>query len=161
MSTITGDQVAFERERAQSGVRAIDVSLLIVRLALGIIFVAHGAQKVFGWFGGPGLEATVTGFTGMGIPAALAYVAAFTEFLGGIAVIIGLLSRVAALGLTVTMGVAIAMVHGKNGFFLANQGFEYNLALIAMALAVFIAGPGRIALSDWEGRFFRRKDSAD
>src|SRR5687767_8728420 len=156
MSTITGDQYAFEGERVRAGVNAVDVGLFILRLALGIIFIAHGGQKMFGWFGGRGLEATVTGFTGMGIPAALGYLAAFTEFFGGVAVVIGLLSRLAALGLTVTMAVAIAMVHGKNGFFLADKGFEYNLALIAMALAVAIAGPGRIALSDWEGRFLRR-----
>ena len=156
MSTITGDQYAFEGDRVRAGVKAVDVGLFIVRLALGIIFIAHGGQKMFGWFGGRGLEATVTGFAGMGIPTVFGYLAAFTEFFGGVAVLIGLLSRLAALGLTVTMAVAIAMVHGKNGFFLANQGFEYNLALIAMALAVAIAGPGRIALSDWESRFLRR-----
>ena len=157
MSTITGEQYAFERDRADAGVHAVDIALFIVRLALGAIFIAHGGQKMFGWFGGRGLEATVTGMAGMGIPAALGYLAAFTEFFGGIAVIIGLLSRLASVGLAVTMAVAIAMVHGKNGFFLSDQGFEYNLALIAMALAVAIAGPGRIALSDWEGRFLGRR----
>ncbi len=156
MSTITSDQLAFDRERSAAGIRAMDVGLFIVRLALGIIFIAHGGQKVFGWFGGRGLEATVTGFAGMGIPAAMAYLAAFTEFFGGIAVVIGLLSRLASLGLAVTMVVAIVMVHGKNGFF-APTGFEYNLALLAMALAVAVAGPGRIAVSDLEARLIGRR----
>jgi putative oxidoreductase len=158
MSTITGDQTAFDRERAQSAVHAVDVGLVVLRLALGIIFIAHGAQKLFGWFGGQGLEATVTGFGSMGIPTALSYVAAFTEFFGGIAVIIGLLSRLASLGLAINMLVAMALVHAKNGFFMnspGGAGIEFTLALFAMALTILIAGPGRIAISDAESRPFR------
>ena|SRR5438477_397119 len=159
MSTITGDQAAFDGEHASAGIRAVDVGMFIVRLALGIIFIAHGGQKVFGWFGGPGLAATVTGFTGMGIPAFFAYLASFTEFFGGVAVLIGLLSRLGALGLAVVMIVAVAKVHFKNGFFLGGPtpGYEYNIALVAMALAIAIGGPGRIALSDWEARFLRAR----
>ena len=158
MSTIAGNQVAFDRERAQPAVHAVDVGLFVLRLALGIIFIAHGGQKLFGWFGGRGLEATVTGFTGMGIPAPLAYLGAFTEFFGGIAVIIGLLSRLASLGLAIIMLTAMALVHAKNGFFMnspGGAGIEFTLALFAMALTVLIAGPGRIAISDAESRPFR------
>ena len=145
------------RNRAEAtALTGTDVALLALRLALGAIFIAHGGQKLFGWWGGNGLEATVTGFAGMGIPAPLAYLAAFTEFFGGLAVIVGVLSRLASLGLFVTMAVAVAKVHGANGFFLSDKGYEYNLALAAMALAIFLAGPGRIALGDWEPRFLRR-----
>src|ERR1044071_8393682 len=107
--------------------------LFLLRLIVGIVFIAHGSQKVFGWFGGPGLQGTV-GFMGnMGIPAILAYTAAFTEFLGGIALILGLLTRVAALGLVIDMAVAIILVHLNSGFF-APKGFEYPLSLGAVAL---------------------------
>jgi putative oxidoreductase len=148
------------KSTARSEPRAIaisttDVALLVLRLGLGVIFFAHGAQKVLGMFGGPGLEGTV-GFMGkIGIPAALAYVAAFTEFLGGIALIFGVLSRVAALGLFITMLVAMFKVHLANGFFLSpdgKSGIEYTVALSAMALAILIAGPGRVAVSDWDGK---------
>ena len=125
-------------------------SLLIVRLFLGVIFFAHGAQKVFGWFGGPGLKNTINFFRGsLGIPPALAVLAAFTECFGGLAVFLGLLTRLAALGLVVTMLVAIATVHGKNGFFLnmslqpgKGHGIEFNLALLGMALALLVGGGG-------------------
>ena len=124
-------------------------ALLILRLALGVIFLMHGSQKVLGLFGGPGLEATVQMFGQTGIPRALAYTAAFTEFLGGFALIVGFLTRLAALGIGFTMAVAIWKVHLANGFFLnfsceagKGHGFEYNLALIAMALTIALIGPG-------------------
>jgi len=125
-------------------------SLLIVRLFLGVIFFAHGAQKVFGWFGGPGLKNTINFFqNALGVPPALAVLAAFTECFGGLAVFLGLLTRLAALGLVVTMLVAIATVHGKNGFFLnmslqpgKGHGIEFNLALLGMALALLVGGGG-------------------
>lgn len=141
-----------------------DIGLLLLRLGLGVIFVAHGGQKLFGWWGGRGLAATVQGFeTGLGIPAPLAYLAVFTEFFGGLAVIVGVLARLAALGLGVTMIVAMAKVHLAHGFFLANpskpdagSGIEFNLALLAMSLAVLLAGPGRLAIADLEPRLLRR-----
>jgi len=130
------------------------VSLLIVRVALGIIFFAHGAQKVFGWFHGPGLRGVVAYFKqALGVPAPLTVLAALTEFLGGVAMIIGLLVRPAAAGLIVVMLVAISTVHWKNGFFLnwsmepgKGHGFEMNLALIGMALALLIGGAGRLSI---------------
>jgi putative oxidoreductase len=132
---------------------ATDWGLLILRIGLGVIFVAHGCQKVFGWFGGHGLEGTAAMMHGgLGIPVPLAYVASFTELLGGLAVLLGLFTRIGAAGIAVVMVVAIATVHWKNGFFLEKQGFEYPMALLAMALSLIVAGPGRIAIADLEGR---------
>ena len=128
-------------------------SHLVVRLGLGIIFFAHGAQKVLGWFGGPGLRGTVGGFKGMGIPPAATVIAALIEFLGGLAMLSGFLARPAALGLIVVMVVAIAKVHAQHGFFLnwfgtpgKGHGFEFNLALIAMALSILIGGAGALSI---------------
>ena len=127
-------------------------SRLVVRLAAGIVFFAHGSQKVFGWFGGHGLKATIQVFHQyMKIPPAATVLAAFIECFGGLALIIGFLARPSALGLIVVMLVAIAKVHWKNGFFLATQpgqsnGWEYNFALIAMALAVLIGGAGALSI---------------
>jgi putative oxidoreductase len=122
---------------------------------LGVIFFMHGSQKVLGWFGGGGLVETVKGFTGMGMPAVVAYLVCFGEFLGGIGLIVGCLSRVAALGILIIMIGAVATVHWKNGFFLQNQGYEYNLALIALALGVILGGPGCCA---FDNLFCRKKE---
>jgi putative oxidoreductase len=159
-NTYAEDRESVDRRALHS----TDWALLIIRLALATVFIAHGGQKVFGWFGGKGLDATVAGFGKMGIPAPLAYVAAFTEFCGGVAMLVGLLSRIAGIGLSITMIVAVAMVHWKNGFFLdgpTGPGFEYNLALFALSLAIVIAGPGRIALADIEGRLFAHADDGE
>jgi len=127
-------------------------SLLVVRLGLGVIFFAHGSQNVLGWFGGHGLGGTVKMFRGMGVPPAAAVLVAFIEFLGGLGMIVGLLARPAAVGIIVVMLVAIAKVHGKHGFFLnlgvpgKGPGFEFNFALIAMALAILIGGAGILSL---------------
>jgi len=134
--------------------------MLVVRLALGAIFFAHGAQKVMGWFGGPGLDATVQFMGDQGIPAPLAYLAAFTEFLGGIGLIFGVLSRLAGLGLLVVMLVAIVKVHLANGFFASDSGYEFNLALAAMSLGIVLGGPGALALGDWEASWFGRRNTA-
>jgi putative oxidoreductase len=128
-------------------------SHLVVRLALGAVFFAHGGQKVFGWFGGGGLRGTIAGFRGMGIPPAASALDAFVEFLGAVAMIVGLLVRPAAVGLIVVMLVAIAKVHARHGFFLnfagtpgKGHGFEFNFALIAMALAILIGGAGVLSV---------------
>ncbi|MEX2167849.1 MAG: DoxX family protein [Pirellulales bacterium] len=126
---------------------AVDISLLILRVVVGVIFAAHGAQKVFGAFGGPGLEGiTAAPPDGMGL---LGYPVAIGEFFGGLGIIIGFLSRFSAAANIVIMLGAIAMVHGKNGFFQSDGGFEYNLALIGLLAPILIAGPGRFAI----GRF--------
>jgi putative oxidoreductase len=121
---------------------AVDAALLVARLIVGVIFVAHGSQKLFGAFGGPGLAGVV------GMMGPVGYLVTIGEFFGGLGLIVGLLSRFSAGALIVTMLGAIAMVHGKNGFF-APAGYEYNLSLIGLLAAVLIAGPGRFALSHW------------
>jgi putative oxidoreductase len=138
-------------------------SHLMVRLGLGIVFFAHGAQKVLGWFGGPGLRGTIDYFKkALGIPPEATVIAALIEFLGGLCLLVGFLARPAALGIIVVMLVAVAKVHRRHGFFLnmsmtpgKGHGFEFNLALIAMALSVFIGGAGTFsvdrALAPWGG----------
>jgi putative oxidoreductase len=128
-------------------------SHLVVRLILGVIFFAHGAQKVFGWFGGRGLAETIAGFRQMGIPPAATVAASFIECFGGLALIVGFLVRPAALGLIVVMLVAISKVHARHGFFLnwsvapgKGHGWEFNLALIAMALSLLIGGGGMLSV---------------
>ena len=129
-------------------------SLLIIRIFLGVIFFAHGAQKLFGWFGGGGLRGTIAYFKqALGVPPPLTVLAALTECLGGLAMIVGLLVRPAAVGLIIVMLVAIKTVHWKNGFFLnwslepgKGHGFEMNLALIGMALAVLVGGAGAFSI---------------
>ncbi|HOP80525.1 MAG TPA: DoxX family protein, partial [Armatimonadota bacterium] len=117
---------------------------LIIRVVLGIIFMAHGAQKLFGAFDGGGISGTA-GFLGdLGLqPASFwAWVVALVEFFGGLAVFIGLLTGVAALLLVANMIVAMAAVHWSQGFFAAQGGFEFPLALAAMALSLVFSGPG-------------------
>src|SRR5437879_6239067 len=159
MSTIAHDGIA-TRSEAHS-ITATDVGIFLVRLTLGVIFFAHGAQKVFGWFGGHPLAESAAGLGHM-VPLPLAYVAIFAEFLGGLGLIFGVLARLSALGIAINMVVAIALVHAKNGLFMnwfgnqKGEGFEYHLLAIAMALLVLPAGPGRIALMDLEGRWLRK-----
>ena len=126
-------------------------SHLVLRLALGITFFAHGAQKVFGAFGGPGLQSTITTFRQyLGIPPAATVLAAVVECFGGLAMILGFLSRPVALAMLGLMVVAVWKVHFQHGFFLNLQntpgkghGFEFNFVLAAMALAIAIGGAGR------------------
>jgi putative oxidoreductase len=140
---------------------AVDLSLLIIRLVVGVIFMLHGSQKLFGAFGGPGLSAMVQPPpNGMG---PLGYAVSVGEFFGGVGLVFGFLSRFSAASLIVIMCGAIAMVHGKNGFFLGKgpnstlmeAGFEYCLALIGLLLPILICGPGRISI----GQFFLPKSS--
>ena len=121
----------------------------MVRLVLGFVFFVHGAQKALGWFDGNGFAATMGGFTHhMGIPPVFAVLAIMAEFLGGIGLILGLLSRVAAFGIAVNMAVAIALVHSQNGFFMnwqgnqRGEGFEYHLLVLAIATLVMVRGAG-------------------
>jgi putative oxidoreductase len=133
---------------------AVDVSLLLVRIAVGVIFAAHGAQKLFGVWDGPGLAAIVAAPPeGMG---PIGYLVTIGEFFGGLGLVFGFLTRFSAASLIVIMIGAIAMVHGKSGFFQQNGGFEYNLALIGLLLPTLLAGPGRFAI----GRFLPLPKSA-
>ncbi len=132
------------------------VGLLIIRLVLGIIFFAHGAQKVLGWYGGYGLKGTVAYFNSMGMPVPLAYLVCFIEFLSGIGLIIGFLARLCGLGIAAVMIGAMATVHWQHGFFLnaelkpgKGHGIEFTLALLAMALAVLVEGAGAVSIDGW------------
>ena len=139
-------------------VTAQDVAILFLRVSLAVVFIAHGGQKMFGWWGGPGAADFVSGMATMGIPAPLAYAAMVAEFFGGLALLVGLFTRLAALGIAVTMAVAMFKVHFANGFFLANEGggFEFTFVLLLVALAVALLGPGRLALGDFEVRNRRK-----
>src|SRR6266550_3747714 len=130
-----------------------DWTLTLLRLFLGVIFFAHGAQKALGWFGGYGFSGTMGFFTGMlHIPATFAFLAICAEFLGGIGLILGLLGRVAAFGITCNMVVAVVMVHWHFGFFanwFGNQkgeGIEYHLLALAITLAIMIKGSGALSV---------------
>jgi len=154
----TGRQQVVVRERTSA-----DVGLLFLRLTLGVIFFMHGSQKVLGLFGGHGLADSVAGMGHMGIVAPLAYLSIFTEFLGGLMLILGALTRLAAFASMINMIVAVALVHFKNGFFMngsSGPGYEYNLALIGMSIALILTGPGALALGDWEIRLFKKPKTA-
>ncbi|SRR5712692_5904129 len=129
------------------------LSLLLVRVVLGIIFFAHGAQKVLGWYGGHGLKGTVSFFASMGMPVPVAYLVCLLEFLSGIGLLVGFLARLCGLAIAAIMVGAMATVHWKNGFFLnieltpgKGHGIEFNLALLAMALVVFLDGAGPLSI---------------
>lgn len=130
-----------------------DWVLTLARVILGVVFFAHGAQKLLGWFGGHGLNATIGMFRDqLGIPAPLAYLAIAAEFFGGLGLIVGFLARVAAVGVAVTMAVAMVKVHLQHGFFLnwfgdkQGHGFEYHLLALALALVVIVHGAGAFSL---------------
>jgi len=130
-----------------------DYGVAVVRVALGLVMLPHGAQKLFGWFGGHGFNATMEAFTGqMGIPAPFAVLAIAAEFLGGLGLMVGLLGRVAALGVFSVMVVAALQFHLAMGFFMnwsgtqKGEGFEYHILAAAMALAVMIKGSGALSL---------------
>jgi putative oxidoreductase len=126
-----------------------DASTTILRLVLGVIFFAHGAQKMLGWFGGYGFTGTMGFFTGvMHIPAPFAFLAIAAEFFGGLGLIFGVLTRVAAFGILSNMVVAVAMVHRQFGLFMnwtgaqKGEGYEYHLLVLAITLFLMIRGAG-------------------
>lgn len=128
-------------------------AITVVRVTLGVIFFAHGSQKVLGWFGGYGLKGTTRYFVSTGLPLVVAYAVCFFEFLGGIGLVLGLLTRVAAVATITVMIGAITKVHWSHGFFInwelaagKGHGFEANLAFIAMAVACVIAGGGAFSM---------------
>lgn len=130
-----------------------DTSALVLRILLGIVFLPHGLQKVFGLFGGYGFTGTMGFFTGtLGIPALFAFLAIAAEFLGSLGLIAGLFTRIAALGIGVMITVAALMLHVQNGFFMnwfSNQkgeGFEYHILVAAMSAALVISGGGKWSL---------------
>lgn len=124
------------------------LAALALRLALGLIFVAHGAQKLFGWFGGYGLEGTggYRASIGLAPGVLMAAMAGSAEFFGGLALLAGLVLRPAAAVLAVTMLVALIVAHLPNGLFLSNDGYEFALALLAGTVALALSGAGRYSL---------------
>jgi len=129
-----------------------DYVLTITRLILGVVFFAHGAQKLLGWFGGFGFAGTMHAFTSAGMPAALGLFVIFTEFFGGLGMITGLLARLSALGIIALMLGAISTVHAKVGFFMnwygtqKGEGFEYHLLAIAVAIVIVVKGAGPLSI---------------
>lgn len=130
-----------------------DFATTILRLVLGVIFFAHGAQKMLGWFGGYGFSGTMGFFTGaMHIPAAFAFLAIAAEFFGGLGLIFGFLTRIAAFGIFSNMVVAIAMVHGQFGLFMnwtgaqKGEGYEYHLLVLAITTFLMIRGAGAASI---------------
>ena len=121
---------------------------LALRIPVGIIFAAHGAQKLFGWFGGYGLEGTGQWMDSIGLSPGylMALLAGGTEFFGGLALIIGLLVRPASAVLAFAMLIAIFSVHIGNGLFMSNNGYEFGLALLAVSVSLVFSGAGRASI---------------
>ena len=128
------------------------VGLTILRLVLGVVFFAHGAQKMLGWFGGYGFHGTMGAFTHLGMPSPLAFLIIVTEFFAAIGLLTGFLTRIAALGVSGLMVGAIAMVHGHNGFFMnwygsqRGEGYEFHLLALAIAIALLLRGAGSLSV---------------
>ncbi|GIC76697.1 DoxX family protein [Moritella sp. F3] len=125
-----------------------NASALPLRLIAGIIFTAHGSQKLFAWFGGYGLEGTGQWMESIGLAPGylMAMMAGSAEFFGGLLLILGLLTRPTALVLAVTMLVAIFSTHFANGLFMSNNGYEFALSLFAITLALIFQGGGKLSL---------------
>jgi len=130
-----------------------DCTLAIIRVVLGVIFFAHGSQKVLGWFGGYGFHGTMGFFTNqLHIPALFAFLAIMVEFLGGIGLILGLLTRIAAFGIACEMLVAVLMIHYQFGLFMnwagtqKGEGFEYHLLVIAITIMLIVKGGGGLSV---------------
>lgn len=127
------------------------IDTLAIRIATGAIFAAHGAQKLFGWFGGYGLEGTAGWMISIGLEPGIlmAGLAGSAEFFAGIALILGLLVRPAAIVLAITMLVAIISVHLPNGLFMANNGYEFALALLAVCVSLIFRGAGSFSVDQF------------
>ncbi len=128
----------------------------LIRFFTGLILMPHGAGKLFGWFGGRGIEGTAAGFAKMGLEPALplATLVGMTEFFGGLFLAIGLLTRPAALGMIAIMAVAVFQVHLKNGFFWFNGGYEYPLLWGIIGIAILFRGGGALSVDRKIGREF-------
>lgn len=120
------------------------LGLLIIRLVIGLTMAAHGTQKLFGWFGGYGPKGTGGFFESIGIKPGvmMAVIAGLIELGGGLLFAAGLWTEVGAALIIITMIMAIIKVHGKNGYWVTSNGFEYNLALLVIALGVALIGAG-------------------
>jgi putative oxidoreductase len=129
-----------------------DVAMTVLRVILGLVFFAHGAQKVLGWFGGYGFSATLQAMSGAGLPKPLVLFIMAAEFGGALLLLLGVFTRLGALGIVALMSGAILMVHRQFGFFMnwfgnqKGEGFEYHLLAIAIALALLIRGGGAFSV---------------
>lgn len=123
---------------------------LALRIPVGIIFMAHGAQKLFGWFGGYGLEGTGGWMESIGLAPGflMALLAGSAEFFGGLFILLGLLTRLSSVALALTMVVAIFFVHFANGLFMSNNGYEFGLALLAASVSLALSGSGKLSLDN-------------
>jgi putative oxidoreductase len=135
----------------------VDYGLLFLHVTLGLTLAAHGAQKLFGWFGGGGLAGTGRAFGSLGFraPTAMAAAAGLGEFLGGLSVALGFATTLGALALVIVMFNAIAAVNGKHGFFVQNHGFEFNLLIIVCAATLAASSAGRFSIDGalgWDDR---------
>tara|TARA_R110001599_G_scaffold96465_8_gene249408 strand:+ start:4495 stop:4956 length:462 start_codon:yes stop_codon:yes gene_type:complete len=134
----------------------------ILRVPVGLILAAHGSQKLFGWFGGYGLEGTGQWMTSIGLEPGylMALMSGSAEFFGGLALALGLLTRPAALVTAFTMLIAIFSVHFSNGLFMSNNGYEYALTLLVVTLALTVQGAGRFALDNALLAYFDNKKAS-
>ncbi len=126
----------------------INLGLLIIRLVIGLSFMGHGAQKLFGWFGGYGLKGTGGWMESLGLKpgVTMALLAGLSELIGGTLFALGLLTPLAGIMIAATMVMAIAKVHGTNGYWSTQNGYEYNLTLIVVAIGIALMGPGQYAI---------------
>jgi putative oxidoreductase len=126
----------------------INLGLLIIRLVIGVLFIGHGAQKLFGWFGGYGIKGTGGWFESIGIKpgVTMALFAGLAELFGGILFALGFLTPLAGIMIAGTMVMAIVKVHAPNGIWATANGYEYNLTLLAVGIGVALIGPGQYAL---------------
>lgn len=164
-STSTSISASAPASRSRAWLRALlatntSVAPLVLRATLAVVMIPHGAQKLFGWFGGGGFQATMAALTeGMGLPWIVAFAVVLIESLGSLALLLGLGTRVMAAGLAAVMLGAIATVHAPHGFFMdwagtqGGQGFEYHLLAIGIAVALMITGGG---LASLDARLARR-----
>jgi putative oxidoreductase len=126
----------------------LNIGLLLIRLVIGVLFIGHGAQKLFGWFGGYGLKGTGGWFESIGMKpgVTVALMAGLTELVGGVLFALGLVTPLGGILIAATMVIAIAKVHGANGLWSTSNGYEYNLVLLAVTIGIALVGPGQYAL---------------
>lgn len=126
----------------------LDTGLLLIRLVIGLLFVGHGAQKLFGWFGGHGLKGTGGWFESMGMKpgVTMALAAGLAELIGGVLFALGLFTPLAGVIIAGMMVMAIVKVHGPNGLWATENGYEYNLVLLTTAIGIALTGPGQYAI---------------
>ncbi len=131
----------------------VNIALLVLRLAIGLTIAAHGAQKGFGWFGGPGAAKVAQGFQAQGLRPGWFWTSLVLlgEIGGGLSVAFGLLTPLGAAGIVGAMLMAILKAHWRNGFWSQRHGYEYALQILAVAVAIGVAGPGAYSLDQLFG----------